>query len=208
MVRQYGWLLLLRCDSIMSIPSYGCRDNDEDAKKTNEQVLQDRFHQIDAAIVRIMKVRLSGMVEHVSCHRDCLQHHTLACLFVQPRLALHSVCTCSVRSGHACHMSQLDDLSTLLLFAAVQMRKTLSHNLLLGELASQLRFPVGQASLVTFACMFWLYHVCMLKGCLAVLHCTVQPVLLALQSDVKKRIESLIDREYLQRCDAGYEYLA
>ncbi len=57
-----------------------CRsDSDEDSKKTNEQVLQDRFHQIDAAIVRIMK-----------------------------------------------------------------MRKTLSHNLLLTELASQLRFPVGQ----------------------------------------------------------------
>lgn len=33
-----------------------CRDNDEDSKKTNERVLQDRFHQIDAAIVRIMKV--------------------------------------------------------------------------------------------------------------------------------------------------------
>ena len=59
-----------------------CRDSDEDSKKTNEQVLQDRFHQIDAAIVRIMK-----------------------------------------------------------------MRKNLSHNLLLGELASQLRFPVAQASL-------------------------------------------------------------
>jgi hypothetical protein len=29
-----------------------------------------------------------------------------------------------------------------------------------------------------------------------------------LQSDVKKRIESLIDREYLQRTDLGYEYLA
>ena len=29
-----------------------------------------------------------------------------------------------------------------------------------------------------------------------------------LQSDVKKRIESLIDREYLQRVDTGYEYLA
>lgn len=56
-----------------------CSDSDEDSKKTNEQVLQDRFHQIDAAIVRIMK-----------------------------------------------------------------MRKTLSHNLLLAELASQLRFPVGQ----------------------------------------------------------------
>ncbi|PRW20747.1 Cullin-4 [Chlorella sorokiniana] len=81
-------------------------DSDEDSKKTNEQVLQDRFHQIDAAIVRIMK-----------------------------------------------------------------MRKTLSHNLLLAELATQLRFPVGQ-------------------------------------SDVKKRVESLIDREYLQRTEHGYEYLA
>jgi hypothetical protein len=29
-----------------------------------------------------------------------------------------------------------------------------------------------------------------------------------LQSDVKKRIESLIDREYLQRVEHGYEYLA
>ena len=72
-----------------ALPS--CRDSDEDSKKTNEQVLQDRFHQIDAAIVRIMK-----------------------------------------------------------------MRKSLSHNLLLGELASQLRFPVAQASLLrggaTFRC--------------------------------------------------------
>lgn len=29
-----------------------------------------------------------------------------------------------------------------------------------------------------------------------------------LQGDVKKRIESLIDREYLQRVEHGYEYLA
>jgi hypothetical protein len=32
--------------------------------------------------------------------------------------------------------------------------------------------------------------------------------LCCLQSDVKKRIESLIDREYLQRVEHGYEYLA
>jgi len=31
---------------------------------------------------------------------------------------------------------------------------------------------------------------------------------LLLQSDVKKRVESLIDREYLQRTEHGYEYLA
>lgn len=40
-------------------------------------------------------------------------------------------------------------LHTLMMPALIphlQMRKTLSHNLLLGELASQLRFPVGQAS--------------------------------------------------------------
>ena len=117
-----------------------CSDSDEDSKKTSDQVLQDRFHQIDAAIVRIMK-----------------------------------------------------------------MRKTLSHNLLLGELASQLRFPVGQVSAV--ACV----PAGAGRGWVAwrdVLGRRRPP--LRTQSDVKKRIESLIDREYLQRMPehGGYEYLA
>lgn len=42
------------------------------------------------------------------------------------------------------------------------MRKALSHNLLLGELASQLRFPVGQAS----ACHLATCAVCTLSACL------------------------------------------
>ncbi len=81
----------------------------EENEKTNERVVQDRQHQIDAAIVRIMKTR-----------------------------------------------------------------KTLSHTLLVNELMTQLKFPV-------------------------------QP------GDLKKRIGSLIEREYLERDehDASlYLYLA
>lgn len=85
------------------------KETSEENKKTNESVLQDRAHAIDAAVVRIMKTR-----------------------------------------------------------------KTLSHKLLMAELAAQLRFPVRA-------------------------------------TDVKKRIESLVDREYLER-DANhsdlYNYLA
>jgi cullin-4 len=69
----------------------------EEQKATEERVFQDRQYQIDAAIVRIMK-----------------------------------------------------------------MRKTLSHNLLISELLGQLKFPVKP-------------------------------------SDLKKRIESLIDRDYMER---------
>ncbi|XP_028894290.2 cullin-4A [Zeugodacus cucurbitae] len=73
------------------------KETTEEQKATEERVFQDRQYQIDAAIVRIMK-----------------------------------------------------------------MRKTLSHNLLIGELFNQLTFPVKPA-------------------------------------DLKKRIESLIDRDYMER---------
>lgn len=73
------------------------KESDEENQKVNDSILQDRQYQIDAAIVRIMK-----------------------------------------------------------------MRKTLSHKLLVNELATQLRFPF--------------------KGI-----------------DIKKRIESLIEREYMER---------
>jgi len=85
------------------------RETEEENKKTNDQVLQDRQYQIDAAIVRIMKTR-----------------------------------------------------------------KTLAHRLLINELYSQLKFAI--------------------KG-----------------ADLKKRIESLIDREYLERDEKEstvYNYLA
>lgn len=85
------------------------KETSDESKKTNEMVMQDRQHQIDAAIVRVMKTR-----------------------------------------------------------------KTLAHKLLMNELMTQLRFPVSA-------------------------------------TDLKKRVESLIDREYLER-DAGdaqiYNYLA
>ena len=73
------------------------KETNEEQKATEERVFQDRQYQIDAAIVRIMK-----------------------------------------------------------------MRKTLSHNLLISELYNQLKFPVKPA-------------------------------------DLKKRIESLIDRDYMER---------
>ena len=73
------------------------KETTEEQKATEERVFQDRQYQIDAAIVRIMK-----------------------------------------------------------------MRKTLSHNLLLTELYNQLKFPVKPP-------------------------------------DLKKRIESLIDRDYMER---------
>jgi cullin-4 len=85
------------------------KETAEDTKKTNEMVMQDRQHQIDAAIVRIMKTR-----------------------------------------------------------------KTLSHKLLMNELMTQLRFPVTA-------------------------------------TDLKKRIESLIEREYMERDESDatvYNYVA
>ena len=85
------------------------KETADDSRKTNETVMQDRQHQIDAAIVRIMKTR-----------------------------------------------------------------KTLSHKLLMSELMTQLRFPVTAV-------------------------------------DLKKRVESLIEREYLERdkdSPSTYIYLA
>ncbi|KAL0268902.1 UNVERIFIED_CONTAM: hypothetical protein PYX00_010685 [Menopon gallinae] len=85
------------------------KETNEEQKATEERVFQDRQYQIDAAIVRIMK-----------------------------------------------------------------MRKTLSHNLLISELFNQLKFPVKPA-------------------------------------DLKKRIESLIDRDYMERDKDNpnqYSYIA
>ena len=85
------------------------RETEADNEQTTERVFQDRQHQIDAAIVRIMKAR-----------------------------------------------------------------KSLGHSLLISELFHQLKFPIKPA-------------------------------------DLKKRIESLIDREYLERdpnSAANYRYLA
>ncbi|KAK9823559.1 hypothetical protein WJX72_003747 [[Myrmecia] bisecta] len=93
----------------IKINSIQLKETVEENKKTNDQVIQDRQYQIDAAIVRIMKTR-----------------------------------------------------------------KTLSHKLLVSELLVMLKFPIKA-------------------------------------SDLKKRIESLIDREYLERDEANqnvYNYLA
>ncbi len=93
----------------IKINSIQMRETEADNEQTTERVFQDRQHQIDAAIVRIMKAR-----------------------------------------------------------------KSLGHSLLISELFHQLKFPIKPA-------------------------------------DLKKRIESLIDREYLERdpnSAANYRYLA
>lgn len=60
------------------------------------------------------------------------------------------------------------------------MRKTLGHNLLITELYKQLKFPVKVKKYSNIACSF--KHVF-----------NLQP------ADLKKRIESLIDRDYMER---------
>uniref|UniRef100_A0A1B6INR6 Cullin neddylation domain-containing protein n=1 Tax=Homalodisca liturata TaxID=320908 RepID=A0A1B6INR6_9HEMI len=100
------------CSSVVSfikINQIQMKETTEEQKATEERVFQDRQYQIDAAIVRIMK-----------------------------------------------------------------MRKTLTHNLLITELYNQLKFPVKPA-------------------------------------DLKKRIESLIDRDYMERDKDNanqYNYMA
>lgn len=89
----------------------------EEQKATEERVYQDRQYQIDAAIVRIMK-----------------------------------------------------------------MRKTLSHNLLISEIFNQLLFPVKVSSDRYVATDL-----------------TNRSLSLVQAADLKKRIESLIDRDYMER---------
>ena len=60
----------------------------------------------------------------------------------------------------------------------MKMRKTLSHNLLLTELYNQLKFPVKPPGFIQI---------------FSILEITF------LFSDLKKRIESLIDRDYVER---------
>lgn len=79
------------------------------------------------------------------------------------------------------------------------MRKTLTHQLLLSEVLAQLQFPVRvRGRPADFGCTadnaLCADHSLPLLPWFA---CTPQPI------DVKKRIESLIEREYLQRDPAS-----
>lgn len=64
----------------------------------------------------------------------------------------------------------------------MKMRKTLSHNLLIAELYKQLTFPVK-------VCIFKRF----LNSNFTIAYHPSQP------ADLKKRIESLIDRDYMER---------
>lgn len=66
----------------------------------------------------------------------------------------------------------------------MKMRKTLSHNLLISELYKQLTFPV-KVSVVNFF--------------LKIREIIMQIYFLLQPADLKKRIESLIDRDYMER---------
>ena len=93
----------------------------------------------------------------------------------------------------------------------MKTRKTLSHTLLISELFEQLKFPVK----VSAAALRWSDVVRASAP-----SCSCRPgrvrgcgsrVRLSQPADLKKRIESLIDREYLERDHATssiYRYLA
>ena len=95
----------------------------EEQQSTTERVFHDRQYQVDAAIVRIMK-----------------------------------------------------------------MRKTLSHNMLIAELYNQLKFPVKVTTLFIPSCSYWNLKLRKYEFVFV-----LQP------ADLKKRIESLIDRDYMER---------
>lgn len=99
----------------------------EEQVSTTERVFQDRQYQIDAAVVRIMK-----------------------------------------------------------------MRKTLSHNLLVSELYNQLKFPVKVSYLELFHPVLSIFPQTQSSPGPG-LSSFPQP------GDLKKRIESLIDRDYMER---------
>lgn len=97
----------------------------EEQVSTTERVFQDRQYQIDAAVVRIMK-----------------------------------------------------------------MRKTLSHNLLVSELYNQLKFPVKVSSLLILVLLAFVPQQ---------RSSTCESLSFPQPGDLKKRIESLIDRDYMER---------
>lgn len=69
----------------------------------------------------------------------------------------------------------------------MKMRKTLSHNLLISELYKQLTFPVKVRHFQYFNQFFFT----LIEIFFAIAF--LQP------ADLKKRIESLIDRDYMER---------
>ena len=82
----------------------------------------------------------------------------------------------------------------------MKMRRTLPHNLLVSECISQLRFYV-RVSLLRLYCPNQYFHLSLPPSLCACL----QP------SDLKKRIESLIDRDYIRRSKDNssiYDYIA
>lgn len=76
----------------------------------------------------------------------------------------------------------------------MKMRRNLSHNLLVSECLGQLRFDIRVSSPLIHA-----------LSLVSVSALPMQP------SDLKKRIESLIDRDYIRRSQEAssvYEYIA
>ena len=81
----------------------------------------------------------------------------------------------------------------------MKMRKTLSHNLLLTELYNQLKFPVKVTYLKLILIILDLYSSNTHTHTHTHTHQT-HHLLSSLQpGDLKKRIESLIDRDYMER---------
>ena len=150
--------------------------------------------------IKINQVQLKETVESVSFYVDL--HHVFSSTQVEENIATNERVfqdrqyQVHVQIQQSVVMLQLSP--SLQVDAAVvrimKMRRTLPHNLLVSECLAQLRFHVR----VSFYVLYNNVHVISYTPC-------IQP------SDLKKRVESLIDRDYIRRSKENssiYEYIA
>ncbi|CAG9137007.1 unnamed protein product [Plutella xylostella] len=204
------------------------KETSEEQKATEERVFQDRQYQIDAAIVRVMKMRkqlshnlliselynqlkfpvknsrrpqyqIDAAIVRVMKMRKQLSHNLLISeLYNQLKFPVKRIEQYSITIQY-----QIDAA----IVRVMKMRKQLSHNLLISELYNQLKFPVKRIEQYKITIQYLidaaivrvmkmrkqLSHNLLISELYNQLKFPVKP------ADLKKRIESLIDRDYMER---------
>ena len=92
----------------------------------------------------------------------------------------------------------------------MKTRKTLSHQDLVGQVGSQLRFPVTVCSLLALQHPTTTVSL-MMPLCYFFIACNVCMAAASQGKMIKERIENLIDRDYMERDDNDpnvYQYVA